>query len=280
MRCKAWAASLTLIGAAVVITMVSGKAPDLRAIGLPSLQQKVLIPVEPLDTSLAKKKSAPTTGINDITCYSDSRGGGLSKVRMSESRNYQVLSARVGMSLGQMVCSKYTLKGIVHHVITAQQTCNKMKAMQSTSEVECCTTDLCNGDATPTALANTPAADASPTVSANTTAADDSACAQEGNGECHFPFTYYGVVHTSCTNIGTSGKGTYDYCWCATAVDKDGVYVAGSGNYQKCEVPGATPKPCTRGGLGCTATTSCCANSRLGFIGTCKNMGGMGSFCM
>jgi uncharacterized protein YegL len=54
--------------------------------------------------------------------------------------------------------------------------------------------------------------------------------------ECVFPFTYYGVTYTTCTNIGTKGEGTYDYGWCATAVDKAGAFVVGSGDYTKCDV--------------------------------------------
>ena len=37
-------------------------------------------------------------------------------------------------------------------------------------------------------------------------------------GVCVFPFSYYGVQHNECTDIGTNGQGTYDYTWCATAV--------------------------------------------------------------
>merc|ERR1719183_2171675 len=46
---------------------------------------------------------------------------------------------------------------------------------------------------------------------------------------CVFPFSYHGVGYNSCTDIGTGGTGTYDYYWCATAVDGDGAYVIGSG---------------------------------------------------
>jgi uncharacterized protein YegL len=53
--------------------------------------------------------------------------------------------------------------------------------------------------------------------------------------ECVFPFKYYGVEYTTCTNIGTGGKGTYDYGWCATAVDKAGNYEIDSGNYATCD---------------------------------------------
>merc|ERR1719456_1450258 len=62
--------------------------------------------------------------------------------------------------------------------------------------------------------------------------------------ECVFPFTYYGVTYTTCTNIGEKGQGTYKYGWCATAVDKTGAFVVGSGDYVECEVyEDASEKP-------------------------------------
>ena len=53
-------------------------------------------------------------------------------------------------------------------------------------------------------------------------------------GVCVFPFSYYGVQYNECTDIGTNGQGTYDYTWCATAVDETGAFVVGSGAYMQC----------------------------------------------
>jgi hypothetical protein len=52
--------------------------------------------------------------------------------------------------------------------------------------------------------------------------------------ECVSTFSYYGVQYTGCTDIGEYGEGTFDYCWCATAVDSSGAFVVGSGSYKGC----------------------------------------------
>jgi hypothetical protein len=51
---------------------------------------------------------------------------------------------------------------------------------------------------------------------------------------CVFPFKHWGIEYTECINISEGGEGTYDYAWCATAVDSDGNYEVGSGNSVQC----------------------------------------------
>lgn len=53
-----------------------------------------------------------------------------------------------------------------------------------------------------------------------------------GKKGCVLPFKYAGVLYNGCSTAG-GGRGTTS-AWCATAVDANGAFVTGSGNWQKC----------------------------------------------
>jgi len=59
-------------------------------------------------------------------------------------------------------------------------------------------------------------------------------CPEGANDGCVFPWKYYDVSYETCSDIGTGGVGVYDYYWCPTAVDSEGNYVVGSGDYKQC----------------------------------------------
>ena len=57
-------------------------------------------------------------------------------------------------------------------------------------------------------------------------------------GNCVFPFTFAGRVHTTCTTIDGDAQP-----WCSTNVDSSGVHVSGGGHWEYCssDCPGVNP---------------------------------------
>ena len=74
----------------------------------------------------------------------------------------------------------------------------------------------------------TPSTVVSPTTSSNTSLTTSSPSC----GNCVFPFTFAGRLHTTCTQIDGDGKP-----WCSTLVDESGVHVGGGGHWEYCEDP-------------------------------------------
>ena len=81
----------------------------------------------------------------------------------------------------------------------------------------------------------TPSTVVSPTTSSNTSATTTAGSSVTGSGSCGncvFPFTFAGRLHTTCTKIDGDAK-----AWCSTLVDESGVHVSGGGNWEYCEDP-------------------------------------------
>ena len=77
-------------------------------------------------------------------------------------------------------------------------------------------------------------------TSAPTTAAPGSGSGGSAScGNCVFPFTFAGRVHTTCTTIDGDPRP-----WCSTKVDSSGVHVSGGGHWEYCtsdSCPGVNP---------------------------------------
>ncbi|KAH8054241.1 hypothetical protein JL722_8972 [Aureococcus anophagefferens] len=64
---------------------------------------------------------------------------------------------------------------------------------------------------------------------------------------CIFPFIYYDVTYEACTDVGSGGKGSWHYPWCADAVKDDGITYDNS--WLECEASNChapTPRPTPR----------------------------------